>query len=85
MPLTELWTQLGARLGFRLYPMVSTDGNAQEAIHYGLHAEDLEALRDGAEHPQRARRLVELDVLLGGELDGARRGVAGLLALDAVA
>lgn len=49
--------ELRARFGFRLYPMVSTDINALEAIHYRLHAEALDALRRGASHPYRARVL----------------------------
>jgi hypothetical protein len=49
--------ELRARFGFRLYPMVSNDCNAMEAIHYDLHAEALDALRRGASHPYRARVL----------------------------
>lgn len=52
-----LGPELRARFGFRLYPMVSTDFNAMEAIHYDLHANDLEALRRGASHPYRGRIL----------------------------
>lgn len=40
-----------------LYPFVSTDANALEAIAYGLHADALERLRDGYPHVERARIL----------------------------
>jgi hypothetical protein len=49
--------ELRTRFGFRLYPMVSTDINGMEAIHYDLHADALDALRRGAPHPYRARIL----------------------------
>jgi hypothetical protein len=56
-----LGAELRARFGFRLYPMVSNDFNAMEAIHYDLHADDLDALRRGAAHPYRARILAWAD------------------------
>jgi hypothetical protein len=73
-----LGPELRARFGFRLYPMVSNDCNAMEAIHYDLHAEDLDALRRGASHPHRARILAwaaqdrELDQLYNALTDEDR-------------
>ncbi|GAB4211361.1 MAG: hypothetical protein OHK0022_45810 [Roseiflexaceae bacterium] len=52
-PLPELPEVVWERCSLRLYPYVSNDMNAIEAIGYGVHAEALEQLRAGAPHPQR--------------------------------
>lgn len=48
-------------LSLMLYPYVSTDFNAIEAISYGCHVDDLAALRAGAPHPERERVLAWAD------------------------
>jgi hypothetical protein len=70
--------ELRTRFGVRLYPMISNDVNAMEAIHYDLHADALDALRRGAPHPHRARILAwaahdrELDELYNAITDNDR-------------
>lgn len=72
-PLELLGPARVARLRLRSYPMLSTDFNAIEAIHYDLHAEDLADLRAGAPHPQRA------DILAWAELEAASNASYELL------
>lgn len=57
------------RCGFTLYPFVSTDYNAMEAISYGIHQEDLVLLQQGADHPNREQVLQWSQ--LHGELEDA--------------
>jgi hypothetical protein len=69
---------------FTLYPYVSTDLNAMEAISYDVHEEAIECLQEGEEHSERELILQWHDLYMASEkqwirLDPEERKIANKL------